>query len=104
MSTILNGETDSDTIDLTGKRMIALVVTGGSFSGSRAEILYPVGPTWLPVQDSFGRMRNLKVNDGIVTSLDSEQRELSKNQVFRLRSDTPQDGDCTITIITEVAI
>ena len=102
MATILDGETDSDTIDLTGKRMVGLVVSG--FSGTNLAILYQAAPdVWLPTMDTFGRARGLAARDGWITTLDVEQRNLSQDQTFRLRSDTPQDGDCSVTIVTEVA-
>jgi hypothetical protein len=100
MATILDGETDSDTVDLTGKKLKAIVPS--SFTGAYTYIIYQVAPgVWLPVQDSWGRQRSFKITNGWVTALDSDQQELSKGQSFRLRSDVEQDGDCTLTLVTE---
>ena len=101
MATILNGDTDSDTIDLTGKKLVAFV-SDGNFKGSHVGLLYQVAANvWFPVQDSWGRRRAIALTNWVVTALDVEQQDLSKNQTFRLRADEEQTQDVTITLVTE---
>jgi hypothetical protein len=104
MAEILDGETDSDVIDLTGLEMQALVCSTNNFTGTHLCLLYQVAQgVWMPVIDSFGRTRQLTVKNGWVTALDSDQRAISRSQVFKFRSDAEQDGNCTLSVVTAAA-